>query len=164
MSDRQVNQGTARSDGDPQLQLPLWEIVQTSHVVARAFAEAFAEVGLTPAQFGVLASIADEPGITQAAIARNTMTRPQTVAGIIADLERAGLLERRFPRARGRRGPLTLTSAGRSSLDAAWPGVVALNDPARTGLSTPEADQLVAGLRTIRDRLDDRDRPSPPRD
>jgi hypothetical protein len=28
--------------------LPLWELIQTSHVVARRFAEVFAAAGLTP--------------------------------------------------------------------------------------------------------------------
>ena len=43
-------------------ELPAWTLVQAYHVVARRFWAAFIEVGLGPTQFGVLATLAADPG------------------------------------------------------------------------------------------------------
>jgi hypothetical protein len=93
--------------------LPAWTLVQAYHVVARGFTAVFAEVGLTPVQFGVLAVVADTPGPTQAELARAVMVRPQSVGEIVEVLERRGLLRREGEGGRGRRRPLVLTDAGR---------------------------------------------------
>lgn len=143
----------ARSGGDPEILLPLWEIVQTSHLAARAFGEAFAEAGLTPPQFGVLASLADEPDITQAQPARNTLVRPQSVARIVSDLVAAGLVGRGGPGGRGRATALHLTAQGAERLDRAWPAVARLNDPAGLGLTDAEASDLVTRLLRVREAL-----------
>jgi DNA-binding MarR family transcriptional regulator len=133
--------------------LPAWTLVQTHHVVARGFTAVFAEVGLTPVQFGVLAVVHDTPGPTLAELARAVMVRPQS-AGEIADvLERRGLLHREGEAGRGRRRPLTITDAGREVLAAAWPGVLAFNTPDSLGLTPDEHATLDRLLRRVLERL-----------
>ena len=133
--------------------LPLWELIQTSHVVARRFTEVFAEAGLTPTQFGVLAALADEPDLSQADLARIVLVRPQSMTHLITSLLKRGLVHRQGPGGRGRRASVQLTAAGRQALQATLPGVYALNAPATIGLDAQAAATLTQHLRTVRTAL-----------
>ncbi|MEJ2890842.1 MarR family winged helix-turn-helix transcriptional regulator [Actinomycetospora aeridis] len=138
--------------------LPLWEIVQTYHPVARGFHALFAEAGLTPNQFGVLAVLRDEEGTgrgsTQAELARQVLLRPQSMGELISALVTRGLVEREGPGGRGRATGLRLTAAGRASLAEAEPRVEAFNAPEALGLTAEESATLSALLRRVRDALD----------
>jgi DNA-binding MarR family transcriptional regulator len=127
--------------------------VQAYHVVARGFTAVFAEVGLTPVQFGVLAVVHDTPGPTIAELARAVMVRPQSVGEVVEALERRGLLRREGEGGRGRRRPLAITDAGREVLAAAWPGVLAFNEPDALGLSPEEHATLDRLLHRVLDHL-----------
>ena len=131
--------------------LPLWELVQTAHVVERRFTTVFAAAGLTPAQFGVLACIADDDDLSQADLARAILVRPQSLAPLLAGLVERGLVERDGPPARGRRSTYTLTDEGRAALDVARPEVFRINHPDATGLTDKETRHLIDMLRTLRD-------------
>jgi DNA-binding MarR family transcriptional regulator len=138
--------------------LPLWEIVQTYHPVARRFHAVFGALGLTPTQFGVLAVLRDEEdaahGSTQAELARQVLVRPQSVGELVSSLVARGFVEREGPGGRGRATGLRLTDAGRHALDEARPRVHAANDPEAVGLSQGEAATLAALLRRVRQALD----------
>lgn len=136
--------------------LPAWTLVQAYHLVARGFTAVFAEVGLTPVQFGVLAVLADTPGPTQAELARQVFVRPQSVGEQVAVLVERGLVTREGPGGRGRRTPLVLTDAGRRALEAAWPGVAAFNAPESLGLTPDEHAHLDALLHRVMAALDGR--------
>lgn len=116
---------------------PAWTLVQASHVVARRFAAVFAQVGLTPTQFGVLAYLAEEPALTQAELARRVLVRPQSLRELLVPLLERGLVSREGPAGRGRRSGIALTDAGREVMASALPGVRAFT--AGLGL---DADQL----------------------
>lgn len=133
--------------------LPLWELIQTSHVVARRFAEVFAAAGLTPTQFGVLAALADEPDLSQADLARIVLVRPQSMHHLIATLLERGLVQRAGPGGRGRRTRVELTDTGRHALRTALPAVHALNAPTTIGLDPGAAAALTRHLRTVRAAL-----------
>ncbi len=127
--------------------------MQANHVVARGFTAVFAEVGLTPVQFGVLAVVHDTPGPTLAELARAVMVRPQSAGEVVEVLERRGLVRRDGPPGRGRRRPLTLTDAGRDVLAAAWPGVLAFNAPETLGLTPDEHATLDRLLQRVLEHL-----------
>jgi DNA-binding MarR family transcriptional regulator len=141
--------------------LPLWEIVQTYHPVARGFHALFAEVGLTPNQFGVLAVLRDEEGTgrasTQAELARQVLLRPQSTGELVASLVARGLVAREGPGGRGRPTGLGLTDAGRRVLDDAYPRVQAYNAAAAIGLTPDEATTLASLLRRVRAAVDSSD-------
>ena len=101
--------------------VPLWELVQTAHLATRRFTEVFAEAGLTPAQYGVLASLADGDDLSQADLARSVQVRPQSMGRLVAAMISHGLVERGGPGGRGRRTGLEITPAGRAALDRARP-------------------------------------------
>ncbi|PSK98838.1 DNA-binding MarR family transcriptional regulator [Murinocardiopsis flavida] len=151
MGDPRPGEGTW-AEGEPEL--PLWELIQTSYAVARGFTEVFGAVGLTPIQFGVLASLADgDDDLSQADLARAVNVRPQSLGEVATGLIGGGLVEREGPGGRGRRAGLRITAAGRALLDRVLPGVAAFNAPESTGLSAAESAELIRALRTIRETL-----------
>lgn len=133
--------------------LPLWELVQTAHVATRRFTEVFAEAGLTPAQFGVLACLADGDDLSQADLARAVLVRPQSIARLVTAMVELGLVRRTGPGGRGRRTGLTLTARGRRAHDLARPLAYAINRPEVLGLEPAEVTSLVAQLSAVRKRL-----------
>lgn len=140
-----------RSDGAPDTPLVLWEIQQTAKVAARRFEEAMKAADISTTEFGVLACVNDEPGITQADVARQLQVRPQALTATIDKLRRGKFISGAII-GRGRRSSLGLTDAGRAALDAAWPSVEALNAPGNLGMSHEQAGSLcrqLAELRTL---------------
>lgn len=133
--------------------VPLWELVQTAHLASRRFTDVFAAAGLSPAQFGVLASLADGDDLSQADLARAVLVRPQSMGRLIASMVAQGLVARDGPGGRGRRTGLVITAAGRRALDTARPAAHALNEPAALGLDADQLATLVDHLAVIRSRL-----------
>lgn len=135
--------------------LPLWELIQTSHLVARAFREVFAQHDLTPTQFGVLACLADGDDFTKAQLARAILITPQSMDPLIDTLLQRELVSRDGPPRRGRAAGIRITPHGRALLARALPDVAALNTPSAIGLAPHEVPDLIRHLRTIRTHLDD---------
>lgn len=135
-------------------ELPLWELIQTAHVVERLFIQVFADAGLTPTQFGVLASLADGDDLSQAELARAILVRPQSIGRLLRSMVDRGLIIRDGPPGRGRRSGYTMTADGQSALDRALPAVMSINTPEAVGLSSAQSAALVRLLRAVRSRLD----------
>jgi DNA-binding MarR family transcriptional regulator len=98
--------------------------------------------GLTPSQFGVLTTIAAEPGIGSGQLARRVLVTPQSVGELVTALETAAIVTRDRSGGRGRRAGINLTPQGRAVLDAAAGAAAALDDPAVFDLSPQEAAML----------------------
>jgi DNA-binding MarR family transcriptional regulator len=79
--------------------------------------------GLTAAQYGVLSVLARDPGSSGAELARACTTTPQAMTGVLATLEREGLIERRPHPTHGRILQVSLTAEGEQRLEAANPAV-----------------------------------------
>jgi len=135
--------------------LPLWKLVQTAHLAERRFTAVFAAAGLTPAQFGVLACLADGDDLSKADLAKAILVRPQSMARLTDAMVEQGLLVRAGPRAKGRRSTLTMSERGRRALDQARPAAWAINQPRAIGLSPHEVDVLLTHLDTISQTLAD---------
>lgn len=131
-------------------ELPAWTLVQAYHVVARRFRVAFAEAGLGPTQFGVLATLATDPALGQGELARRNLVSPQSIGELIMSLENRGLVERPAGASRGRRRPVHLTDAGRDTLRRVAPAVRAINAPESLGLNAAEAVELNRLLHLVR--------------
>ncbi len=131
-------------------ELPAWTLVQAYHVVARRFWAAFADAGLGPTQFGVLATLAADPHLGQGELARRNLVSPQSIGELVASLEQRGLVERAASAGRGRRRPVHLTDAGRETLRRAAPAVRAINAPEALGLDAAEAVELNRLLHLVR--------------
>ncbi len=119
-------------------------------MVARRFWVAFAEVGLGPTQFGVLAALATDPALGQGELARRNLVSPQSIGELIVSLENRGLVRRPAGTGRGRRRPVHLTDAGRDTLRRVAPAVRAINAPESLGLDAAEAVELNRLLHLVR--------------
>ena len=78
---------------------------------------------LSAAQFGVISVLSRDPGVSGAELARGSNISPQAISGLLAGLEREGLVERTPHPTHGRILQVNLTEEGRRRLDAARPDV-----------------------------------------
>jgi DNA-binding MarR family transcriptional regulator len=78
--------------------------------------EALRPLGVTAPQYAVLSSLAIEPGISNAELARVAFVTPQTMIGIVANLEKLKLIARAAAPDHGRILQGHLTDQGRSVL------------------------------------------------
>jgi len=84
---------------------------------------------LTAHQFGVLVQLSIQPGVSQAALARRNLITPQSMRGVLTQMETAGLICRIPPPRRGTAISVELTEQGHTPLEQAY--------PATSGSSTP---------------------------
>src|SRR3954467_8092268 len=99
---------------------------QAWHAFRGAMDAALREHGLTSPQYAVLSVLARDPGASGADLARACNTTPQAMNGVLATLERAGLIERRPHPTHGRILQVTLSDEGERRLASATPAVRAL--------------------------------------
>jgi DNA-binding MarR family transcriptional regulator len=118
-----------------------------------AMESALRDHGLTGAQYAVLSVLARDPGISGADLARACNTTPQAMNGVLATLERAGLVERRPHPTHGRILQVDLTGEGKRRLDAATPSVRALERTIEAGFEPGQVaavkDWLVSAARRL---------------
>src|SRR5919197_6610461 len=88
-----------------------------------AMESALRDHGLTGAQYAVLSVLARDPGLSGAELARACNTTPQAMNGVLATLERNGLVERRPHPTHGRILEANLTREGQRRLEEARPAV-----------------------------------------
>lgn len=77
------------------MEVLLWEIGETAHALRRAFDRRAATLGITRAQWRVLAHLERRPGQRQVDLADRLDVEPITLCRIVDRLEEAGLVERR---------------------------------------------------------------------
>ena len=98
---------------------------------ARALVEAFAAVkavddrhveslGLTPAQFDVLATLGDTPGMTCKELGEGTLITKGTLTGVLDRLESKGLIQRSRGEADSRQVHVSLTPEGEAVFNATF--------------------------------------------
>jgi DNA-binding MarR family transcriptional regulator len=114
---------------------------QAWHAFRGAMETALRAHGLTGAQYAVLSVLTRDPGMSGADLARACNTTPQAMNGVLATLERDGLIERHPHPTHGRILQVTLSSEGERRLEAATPAVSDLEDSIEAGLAP---DQLAA--------------------
>ncbi|UGS34950.1 MarR family winged helix-turn-helix transcriptional regulator [Capillimicrobium parvum] len=111
--------------------------------------------GLNGAQYAVLSVLARDPGVSGADLARACNTTPQAMNGVLATLERAGLVERRPHPTHGRILEVMLTSEGEQRLAAATPVVRGLEDAIEEDLASDEIAAIKAWLVASAQRLEE---------
>jgi DNA-binding MarR family transcriptional regulator len=121
-------------------------LVQASYTLRAALAAALRPHGLHPAQYSVLSVLARDPGSSGADLARACNTTPQAMNGVLATLEREGLVERRPHPTHGRILQVTLSGEGRRRLQASTPAVRALEASIERDVSTDQLATVKAWL------------------
>ena len=113
------------------------------------FASEMANLDLTPRQFAVLLTVAQNEGLSQTDLVELTGIDRSTLADIVRRMLKKGLLQRRRTREDARAYAVKLTDEGTRILAAARPKVEAVDARILAGLSAGEQATLVEGLKSI---------------
>jgi DNA-binding MarR family transcriptional regulator len=119
---------------------------------------ALAEYGLTSPQYAVLALVAEQPGISNAELARRSFVAAPTMLRILDALSNAGLIERADPTPEQRVRGTVLTRRGAKQLAAASTHVQELEDLLVAQTTPAHAKIIMTWLRTSAEQLTDRPR------
>lgn len=120
--------------------------------VAQTFAARLAPLGIAPNHFGLLMHLDRGEGRTQQQLADAVGVHRKVMVGLIDDLERRGLVERRRHPADRRAHALHLTAAARELLPRARDIADRHEDEMLAGLEPAERTQLLAMLQRIAER------------
>lgn len=120
--------------------------------VRRELGARLADLGLELRQFGLLRLVAQDDGQSQRALGSVLEITPNRMVGLVDDLERRGLIERRAHPADRRAYALALTETGRALLATAFQAAFSVEGDVCSGLSPEERGQLLGLLRKVAQR------------
>jgi DNA-binding MarR family transcriptional regulator len=118
-----------------------------------ALTGALREHGVTVAQYAVLAALDEEPGLSNAELARRAFVTPQTMNQVLRELEQKQWVSRHPHPGHGRILQAGLTQEGCKTLLACDRAVGAVEEQMLAGLSSAHRQQLTVALRTCIEAL-----------
>ena len=127
---------------------PGWLLKRAQDELNSAMTAALHGLGATVSEYAVLTALADEPGMSNADLARRAYVTPQTMNQVLRELERRGWVSRHPHPGHGRILQAELTGAGRQVLGACHHAVGAVEEQMLSGLGPAERKQLVAALQS----------------
>ena len=130
-----------------------FEIAVTAHAIRRAFDRRAAHLGVTRAQWRVLAWLAREPGLRQVELADHLDIEPITLCRIVDRLQDGGLVERRRDPEDRRAWRLHLTGNAMPLVEQLRQLAATMSAEAFDGLSPETIDTVRAALARVRDNL-----------
>ncbi|MET1036952.1 MAG: MarR family winged helix-turn-helix transcriptional regulator [Aeromicrobium sp.] len=136
------------SGGDPDAFMAL-TLVRVSQAMSRLFSATLAPHQLAPHHFSVLLHLVEQPGLSQAALAREVLATPQSVGELLRTMEERGMIERTPPAGPGLPIAVHASPAGRALLDEVTPHVLAAFSPETLGIDEETAARLNLDLHTI---------------
>jgi DNA-binding MarR family transcriptional regulator len=104
---------------------------------------------LTPRQFAILASVAQQPDISQTGLVEQTGVDRSTLADIVRRLVKKGLLQRKRTRRDARMYAVRLTPKGQGALTAAKPAATRVDQRLLTPLRVDERGHFLHALAEI---------------
>jgi DNA-binding MarR family transcriptional regulator len=113
-----------------------------------------ASLGVTPPQFLVLTMLDSYPGASGADVARLALLTPQTVHGIVSNLERAGLIARSAHPVHGRVQVIALTKTGRTLLSRSKERAAKADAELKAGIAPQEEAVIRRWLVNLAKRVD----------
>ncbi len=134
---------------------------QASYKFRSALETALLPHGLNSPQYAVLSVLSRDPGSSGADLARACNTTPQAMNGVLATLERAGLVERHPHPTHGRILQVDLTNEGKRRLKAARPAVRRLEATIEARFTRQEMGIIKRWLVESALRLEGRDAVTP---
>lgn len=123
-------------------------VKQAQQTFHKSCEERLRALDLSMSQYAVLRALADTHAAPAAELARRTFVTRQSLRGVLAGLQTAGLVSIADRPDGGRALPVTLTEAGRSLLGQADEIVFAVDDRMTAGLSAEDVRRLEAMLTT----------------
>jgi len=140
--------------------MPREQFIRTLRSLAECYqafqtysAEHVRKLGLTSAQFDIVATLGNTPGMTCKELGEKTLITKGTLTGVLDRLEARGLIRRTASDADRRQVFVVLTPQGVRTFERAFPAHVGHLKPAFTVLSPRELDQAAELLQKLRDAL-----------
>lgn len=130
-----------------------YALKRAQHALRVSMDEAMRSLALTAPQYAVLSAVEAEPGLSNARLARAAFVTAQTMQGILANLERRGLLIRTPDPGNGRILCGSLTGRGREILAEAHDVVRIVEDRMVESLGRPQVERLATALSKCADDL-----------
>ncbi|WP_034303706.1 MarR family winged helix-turn-helix transcriptional regulator [Herbaspirillum sp. RV1423] len=127
----------------------------TQHRLRQRLDAELARLGITAPQNAVLLAVAGNPRISNAELARAAFVTPQTMQGILVNLERRGLIVRSPHPEHGRVIMTELTTAGQNAVTDGAKAADAVERQMLSRLSTEEARLLCELLKRCAAALDE---------
>jgi DNA-binding MarR family transcriptional regulator len=127
---------------------------QASHILRGALDATLRPHGLSAPQYAVLSALARDPGSSGADLARACNTTPQAMNGVLATLERDGLVVRHPHPTHGRIVQVSLSAEGARPLEAANPAVRRLEATIERDFTSDEIATVKAWLVESAQRLE----------
>jgi DNA-binding MarR family transcriptional regulator len=124
-------------------------LAQVGAHASERFAARIGELGLTPAEAGLLRMIARQPGRSQQSVAVDLGVVPSRVVVLIDNLDRKGLVERRQEKSDRRHHALHLTEDGQRAMADLRSAAGAHDDELLASLDADERRQLTGLLERI---------------
>ncbi|MGE0765358.1 MAG: MarR family winged helix-turn-helix transcriptional regulator [Hyphomicrobiaceae bacterium] len=147
--------GTGRLDRSP---------IHLLHRAGQCAGDIFhGEIGdadLTPRQYAVLLTVAQNEGLSQTQLVERTGVDRSTLADIVRRMLKKGLLQRRRTKEDARAYAVRLTDEGSRVLDACEPLVKRIEQRILDALPEENRTQFLADLAVIIDSLSDEQKPS----
>lgn len=128
---------------------------RVDHGVRRQIAKRVAGWDLSVAEFTTLSVLRARPGLSNAQLARRALSSPQSINGVVAELERRELIVRRADPGHRRILRARLTGRGMRVTCAAEAAVNALQEELLAGIAGCERDVVLRALLRCMARLRD---------
>jgi DNA-binding MarR family transcriptional regulator len=127
-------------------QRPGYLISQVRAAIRAHLDAKLADKELTAPQYVALTTLEEEPGLSNAEMARLCFVTPQTMLRIIENLEKARLVARSPHPTHGRVRQIELTARGRKLVSECHDRVLAMEERLVSGLTKTETRQLLTLL------------------
>ncbi|MBW4718065.1 MarR family winged helix-turn-helix transcriptional regulator [Saccharothrix obliqua] len=124
-------------------------LAQIGAHAANRFAERVGDLGLSPAEVGLLRMIAAQPGRSQRSLAADLGVVPSRVTAMIDPLDRSGLVERRRSTEDRRNYELHLTPKAGALMGRLFETATAHEDDICAGLDAEQRVRLTELLRVV---------------
>jgi len=129
---------------------------RAQHALRMRMDDHLRESGVTTPQFNVLSAVHLQPGISNAALARGAFVTAQSMLGIVANLEKMGLLRRRPHQIHGRVMQSELTPKGVKALTRARKAIKGVESSMTVNFSHKETETLRVMLQRCAKNLENR--------
>ena len=130
-----------------------WQIGETSHAMRRFYDRRAAELGVTRAQWRVIATLGHHPGMKQVELADRLDVEPISACRIIDRLEEAGLVERQRDPADRRAWRLSLTAKAQPIREQLRALAESMSLEAFAGLSEDQLETVRGALAQVRENI-----------
>lgn len=123
--------------------------------------ESVRQYGLTHAQFDIIATLGNTPGMSYKELGERTLITKGTLTGVIERLEQKGLVVRERNSDDRRSFQVSLTREGAAVFREVFPKVIAHGKQLFAGFSDAEFDEMDGALLKLRERISQAGRPVP---